>query len=622
MDAHRQVANIVSEIMSEDASRIRFMQNVLSLYRHRSSKGYGIQNLPRELRTARNTLRSVTKTIHSRLIAMKAIPFYCSDSGDSELRHRLEGLNKAVAGLYLSTGFEDRYASLWCETGILLGTSFLKAYPKAGRVKLERVMPWEVFYDPLDAYYGEPRCMYQVRWVDKAALQDAYPQMKYRDAVNGAGTSRPEWAWWTRSIHEPVCVIEAWRLGDEEEGEKGRHVVCTAGGTFVDEEYDGSDFDIVPFHYDECLEGPWADGVGSSLFGRQMEINRITRAIRETIVRLGWPKMILPEGGSISEAQLNNTPGAILNVTGSGVPVIMSPPPLTREPVQYLSDLVASCFEDEGVSQYAAMGAKPAGVYSGRAIRLVADQQDGRLRGAGESWVAARARLGAAMIRAQRRAAKDNPDTELVFTSAKKRESHAIKWKDIDLPDTSLQLVQQPVSSLPGTPGARAALLDELYNNGTGVITLDEYRDGIDLPDVSALTEGEKAPRRAIEKILDTMVLNGQYTPPEPFFPMALARKLGLQRYSIEYLNDTPEPIMGLLRRWCLECKEREIQAATADTMAAENVAANLQMQAQAAAAAQQEQMAAIAPDELAAEETVEAVDEGAMEGATTQEEV
>lgn len=568
-DAHQALKTAVDETLTAERPRIREQIEILRLFRQRmgSFVGYGLHLRGLDSRVSRNVLRSIAKTIQSRLVGMKAIPFFCSDGGDIELRSRLELLNAAVAGLFTSTAFEDKYAPLWCLHGILVGTGFVHAY--ADKVKgtacVERVYPWEVLVDPVDGLYGEPRTMYRLRWIDRPVLREMFPGSRYDAAIKGATVEQPDWARWTSGLGAPVRVIEAWHLPDDE-GQGGRHILATTAGTLVDEEYTYDDFPIVAFQYSDPEEGYWPDGVGQSLYSRQLEINRIAEAIRETIRRLAWPRVLNPQGSQVSEQQLDNTIGAIIEHAPGLPPQIVAPPPLTRDPVQYLSDLVASCYEDEGVSQMAAQAQKPAGIVSGRGLRIVADQQDGRLRDPGEKWTHARCRLGKALVRAQREASKAKPKAVLLFTDPKARSTTSVVWNEIDLPDKGLEMTAQPVSSLPQTPASKAALLEELYNGGSGVITLEEYRDGIDLPDVTALTEPSKAPRRTIEKILDAIVQTGVYTPPEAFFPLEMGRTLGAQRYCQAFNDDAPPEILALLRRWCLDCKDQQDRMAPPPT--------------------------------------------------------
>jgi len=583
-EAHTPVKDTVDSLLTTERRRIRTMLDIQRIYRSRASTtGTSASNVYLDTKTSRNTMRSVAKTVHSRLISLKPIPFFCSDGGDTELRERLELLNTAVHGLFLSSGFEAKHASSWCLHGILYGTGFLKVYNDNGKVCIDRVYPWEVLVDPLDGLYGDPQNIYQVRWVDKPVLMAAYPKKK-KDAIERCVGERPDWAYWLEGVGSPVRVTEAWHLPDSN-GKGGRHVICTSAGTLLDEEYTYDSFPLVAFHYADPEDGFWPDGVGHTLYARQREINTISAAVKDTIRRLAWPKVFVMNGSQVNEGELDNTIGGIVHYDGKP-PVIGSPPPLAREAVQYLSDVVASCFEDEGVSQFSAQAQRTPGLTSGRALRINADQMDGRQRESSEKWTQARTRLGEALIRVQREASKVDPKSPVIFTNAKKRETVSVVWADVDIEDSILQLVEQPVSSLPWTAASRAALLEELYNSGSGVITLDEYREGIDLPDIAALTDDAKAPRRAISKILDGIVQTGVYAPPEPFFDMAEARLMGLRRYCREYVNETAEPIMALLRRWCMDCKDQQ------NRMIAQQQAA-VEMQKQALMA-QQQQAAAV----------------------------
>jgi len=548
----------VQEILAAERPRIQEQLEILHLYRQRRVDSSRIDHILGVGRTSRNVLRSVTATIHSRLIGMRPIPFYCSSGGDLDLRTRLEQLNQAVAGLFLSTGFEDAFASTWCLHGILLGTGFVKVNSTKEGVCLERVYPWEVLVDPLDALYGDPQMIYQIRWVDRPVLQGLYPERWHREAIKDASSERPDWAYWVTTLGDPVRVVEAWRLPSA--GGEGRHVICTSNHCLLDEPYGGSDFPLIPFHYTDAEEGFWADGVGQRLYSRQIEIDRITAAIREVIRRCAWPRVMVPQGSEVTDAEIDNTIGAIIQYTGSTPPMTMTAQGLTAEPVNYLRDLIASCYEDEGVSQYAAMAQKPAGLQSGRSLRIYADQQDGRLRAPGDQWTRARTRLGAALVRAQRKVAEMSPESRVIYSNPKTRTTVSLLWKDVDLEDQEIQMTAQPVSSLPQTPAAKAALLEELYNSGSGVITLEEFRDGLDLPDITALTEGSKAPRRAIEKILDRITMEGVYTPPQPFFDLNLARRLGVERYCTAFLDNQPPEILELLQRWCLDCREQQLR--------------------------------------------------------------
>lgn len=545
------------------AERPRLMEaaRLLTLFREkRGTFGAMGLNLPGVIsRLARNQLRSICKTAQARILSLKPVPFYCSEGGDFDLRNRLELLNEAVAGLFVSTRFDDDYAALMVLHACLLGTGHVKVYPQGGRVRIERVYPWEVFVDQLDGLYGEPRTLYQVRWLDRPVLSSLWGSSpRAKEAIRDAPTDRAEWAGWVRGLGEPVRVIEAWHLPDDD-GKGGRHVIALDNATLLDEEWAEPEFPIVTYRWSDAEDGYWPDGLGHELYGKQLEINRITDAITETIRRCAWPRVYVEHSAQVSAQQLDNQVGAIVRYRGV-MPQTVTAQGLTAEARAHLADLVQSCYDDTGISAYATTSTKPAGLQSGRALRIYADQQDGRLRDPGEKWTAARVAVGRAMVRAMRVIAAENPKAEILFTDPKGRSIRRITWSEVDVPDNRLEMICQPVSSLPQTPGAKAALLDELYNGGA--VTLDEYREGLDLPDVKALTDPSRAPRRAIEKSLDVICKTATYVSPEPFFPLEMARTLAAQRYCQAFVDDASEDVLALLRRYVEDCSDLIAMAA------------------------------------------------------------
>lgn len=553
-DVHGALKEAVEVTLGCERPRLSEAARLLTLFREkRGTFGSMGLNLPLTVsRLARNQLRSLVKTAQSRILAIKPVPFFCSEGGDLDLRTRLEMLNEATAGLFVATRFDDNFAPLMVLHGALLGTGHVKVYAHQGKVAVERVYPWEVFVDQLDGLYGQPRTLYQVRWLDRPVLREMFDTPKAREAIRLAPTDRAEWAGWVQGLGEPVRVIEAWHLADSE-GKGGRHVIALDNATLRDEEYTYDEFPVVTYRWSDAEDGFWPDGLGHELYGKQLEINRISDAIAETVRRCAWPRVFVEHRSEVSAAQLDNTIGSIVRYRGV-MPQTVAAQGLTAEARQHLADLVQSCNDDTGISAYASSSTKPAGLQSGRALRIYADQQDGRLRDPGEKWTAARVAVGRAMVRAMREIAAENPRAEVLFTDPKGKAIRRIVWADVDVPDERLDMICQPVSSLPQTPAAKAALLDELYNGGA--ITLEEYRDGLDLPDVKALTDPAKAPRRAIEKSLDVICKEKRYVSPEPVFPLEMARTLGAQRYCQAYVDEADDLVLELLRRWVQDCSD------------------------------------------------------------------
>ncbi len=512
-----------------------------------------------DYRVPRNNLRRICDTSYNRLTAVTPRPFYCSDGGDAELRYKLDELNTAITGLFLAHAV-DRKANLAQKHAEVFGNGAVKVsavtHTKKPRVVVERVYPWEIFTDPLDAAYGEPRVLYQVRWIDRAQLYSMWSD--HAVDIKAAPTDRPEWTTITQQLGDPVRVVEAWYLDLEGEG-NGRHVISLENVVLVDESYEYDEFPIVIFRHEDPLVGFWSDGLAHQLAGQQAELNDINGAISETIKLGAWPAVLVEKNSEIEEGHLDNTPMRVIKYKGIP-PQIQTAQGLTGEARQYVESVSGSMFQTSGVSEYAASSTKPAGLQSGRSLRIFADQQDGNLRDPADHRAQSYLALGLALIRAQRAVAEVDPGALVIFTDPQKKTTKAIRWKDIDLPDEGLQLVAAPVSVLPTTPAAKMASLEEMAN--AGIISPEEFREEMDLPDIKALNGPATAPRRLIERQMLAMLRDGLPQRPEPFFPLALAKQIAAQHYCQGTLDGAAEENLELVRQYIQMVVDREKELA------------------------------------------------------------
>ena len=61
---------------------------------------------------------------------------------------------------------------------------------KNAKIKIEKVHPWEILLDPVDAAYGTPRSMIRIKYIPKEVLIAKYP--KYRKAIEEAQQATTE----------------------------------------------------------------------------------------------------------------------------------------------------------------------------------------------------------------------------------------------------------------------------------------------------------------------------------------------------------------------------------------------------------------------------------------------
>lgn len=506
----------------------------------------------------RNVMRGLVETAHSLLVEATPRPFYGCEGGEYELRQRLEELNEAISGLFLQHDLDD-FDSTATLHGSLWGTGVVKidaiTHTKKPRVRVERVYPWEVLVDPLDAVYGTPSTFYLVRWVDKHALMDLWPRKK--EIIGKASTDRPTWASHLESMADPIRLVEAWHI-DQDGGETGRHIIALESGLLVDEEYPYDAPPLCFFFYGKPLTGFWPDGLGHVLRGQQIEVNAMMDLIHEIVALCGSPGILIEKNSEIEEGHLDNNVARVIKWSGNSgqKPDYFVGNGLTNESRQHLLDTVAAMYERAGIPQTMATGNKPADLQSGRALRIHAALASGRLRVPAQNRQRFYLAMGHALIRAQRAVAAVDPEAMVVFTDPKTEATRRIKWADVDIDDQGIRLIAQAISKMPSTPEAKAELLEQYMN--AGIISSEEYRAEVDLPDLKSLNGPATAPRKLIEKQLQSMLRTGRREVPEPFFPLATCKLLGLQYYAQGLLDGAPASHLAMVREYILAAADME----------------------------------------------------------------
>lgn len=560
-DLGEAVHSAARNALENSYARISCYREVLRVYTESDSPLSAAVDTDRSL--PRNLLRRVIDTAHSRLISSTPRPFFLSSGGDVETRARLEKLNAALTALFLSSD-ADFHASGALRLALLLGAGFVRAVASGSgedaRVIVERVYPWEIFHDPVDSYYGEPSNTYQVRWVSRRTLQGLYPGKRSEIERVGASFSASfleDFGELWSTDQDRVLVTEAWSSGTSRS--PGRHVLVVEDLVLEDSEYPYQDPPVVPFYYQQPVVGAWPQGLGHILIGQQKRMNELLDSILESVNLGAWPTLLVEKNADVDLETLTNMPMKIVRFRGTP-PVVQAAPPLTAEATRLVDSIAASMFEASGVSQFAAASLKPAGLNSGRALRIYADREDGNLRETGDLRIRSYLKIGHAILRAARAVSKERR-LVLRLPDHKRNTIEVVDWKEVDLDfeDEQLQLVTQPASILPTTPAARVALLDELAT--AGILSLDQVRELLELPDVYALNERDRAPLRLVEQQLLEILRDGTPHLPESFFPLQDALRLAVQEYARAKLNGAPEDRLDLLRDYAQGCVDLLKQA-------------------------------------------------------------
>ena len=200
------------------------------------------------------------------------------------------------------------------------------------------------------------------------------------------------------------------------------------------------------------------------------------------------------------------------------------------------------------MSQLAAQQMKPAGLNSGKALRVYAESEDARFLAAYQAKETAVVDLAELYSRRAQAMLESGEDVNLSVRLAKDSQLHKLEWKDADL--DSFKVLVLPASSLATTLAGRIEDIQDL--EALGLITdTEQKRQLLQIPDLKADSAISLAPRQLILKTLQVDIMKeGKAISPEPYWPMELCAQLGAQVLCYAQLHNYPASTCDILREW------------------------------------------------------------------------
>lgn len=498
-------------------------------------------NLPTD-RPTMNVIQSCVDTLVSRLTQAKPKPVFLTDGSDYRNRKLTKQMNTFIAGeMYKTKAYELGETIL--KDASVLGDGVLKVFREHDKVKVERILITELLVDQNDAFYGSPRCIYQLKLIDRDTLVDLVPE--YRSTIEKAEQAYPDNNETSqKTISDQVMLVEAWHLPSGPDADDGRHVIACTSGVILDEEYCKDDFPFVFLRYSPRMVGFWSQGLPEQLSGTQIEINKLLLTISQSINLVGVPRVFVEDGSKVVKAHLNNNIGAIITYRGTK-PQYEVAPCVPAELYQQLQRLVDYAYQQSGVSALSAAAQKPAGLNSGEAIRNFDDLQSDRFATLNKRYDQMYIHLVNKMLDVAIEIAEETGKYDTIYPNKD-------GVKEINLPEIEV-LRKNPFvvqcfdsNSLPKDPaGRKQAIVDDMQ---AGILTLEEGRRLLNYSDLEQEDKLAIAPEERILKQLDDIVEEGKYTPPDPFINISLAKTKVMQYYNLYVANGLEESRQQMLR--------------------------------------------------------------------------
>lgn len=526
----------VSILKEQNQGRYRQSSIYARLYGNLPLMGYTGSNISKlsagnQLPTDRPTMSvitSCTDTIVSRISQARPRPVFLTDNGDYKQRNLAKQLNNFIQGEFYQTKAYE-LGPMMLRDAAVLGTGVIKILETPDkRVGLERRLCTELLADPNDSFYGDPRQIYELKLVDRQVLIEQFPQ--YRSMIEKAEQAYPDSSGdGSKTVADQVMVAEGWRLPSGPDADDGIHAIAVSEGLLLEEKWEKPKFPFVFLHYAPRMVGMWGQGLAERQMGTQMGINQLLLTIHRSINLVGVPRVFVEDGSKVVKAHLNNEVGAIVTYRGTK-PQYEVAPCVPVELYQQLERLIKFAYQQEGISELSANSQKPAGLNSGVAMREYDDLQSDRFAALSKRY--------------------DNMFVDLAYQIIDKACDIAIRdkkyqtvypnkdgTKEIDLPDAK-KLKDDPFviqafdsSSLPRDPAGRLQKITEMMQ--AGIISPQEGRRLLDYPDIEQVDKLANAAEERILKILDEIVEDGKYTPPDPFMDLLKAKELVTQYYNL-----------------------------------------------------------------------------------------
>lgn len=509
-------------------------------------------NLRRD-RLKLNIIKSICDTVTAKIAKNKVKPTFLTSGGDWSLQRKAKKLEKFSMGQLFATDFWEKAPITFLESCVF-GTGALKIYRIGSEICMDRVMgPLELRVDAADGWYGDPRSLFQVKYINREVLLGMYPE-KTNEILQAALSSHYDDQVYIANGTKTdlVKVIEAWHLKSGLNATDGLHCISIENASLITENYEKDYFPFAFIDWTKSMNGFWGIGLAEILTGIQIEINKILKENQMIFHLLDVPQIWLEDGTNIVSTHLDNQIGSVHKFSGSP-PVQMTNGKVSQERIQYLLTLIDWAYELAGVSKLAAQAKKPEGLDSGKALRTFHDIETERFATVARSWENFTISVVKQLLDLAREIDEKEEGGYQVLVGNNKY-AEKIKWKEINLKEDSYILQVFPTSLLPEEPAGRLQQVQEMM--AAGLYGPEEGRRLLDFPDVESVNSLLNADLDDINMIIEHFIDKGEYIPPEIFQNLELGIQTMQRAYLKAKLDKVPPERLQLFLNWIEQAKD------------------------------------------------------------------
>lgn len=503
-----------------------------------------------------NATQSVVDTAIARLTRDKPTPYHLTSGGDYHTQRKAKKMNELRDGIfyecqtYKKGEMVSRDAAIW-------GMGMLKVFARDGKICHERVPCSQIWIDEMEAMTADPRSMHQVMNVDRDMIQAWLGGGKNTSLIEDA--NRADLQSNIQSVADVVQLRESWHLRSGPDAKDGRHVISIAGYALLEEKWEHDFFPFAVMPWCPKSYGYWPQGLVEQLQPMQLELNKLMRGLQISYDRACLMLWMIENGSKIVKSHLDNEIGRIINYTGTP-PTCETPPIAPPEIYQQIETIIRRMRDQAGLSEMATQGEKPAGVDSGKALRTLDDMETVRFTQISHAYEQLYMDADKISLAVARDIAEEDGDYSVKVPGRNSQKER--KWTDVDLAPDDYSIHCYPTSSLPDDPAGRLETVQEYMQ--AGIIPPEVGQDLLEFPDLKRFETLNNAMTDRLHEVLDNIVDEGEYEPPEPYFDLEAADKLALQYLVLGESQGLEPERCEMLRRWRSQVAALESMAAQA----------------------------------------------------------
>lgn len=598
-EAHEPLRAVFQTVRDESAWRLDADELHLGFYKQSERhgvRGTSLKDCTYDQATLpHNVCRGAVDTLQSKIAKHRPLPQVLTQRGNWTKQKRARKMTEFLEGEFYRQRIYERHAPMIVRDALIFGRGHLRIMTQGKRIKVERVLPWELLADRWDARYGTPRNIYHVRSIDRGVALETFARTEsggwnksIKLAIMEAGrfSDRLDFDNGTGSTVDRIDIVEAFHLCDQPEeheagedeidtadgedndegtgenrgkGESpkshkcnGRHVVITTAGTLLDEPWEYDYFPYATLGYNEAVTGWEATGLVEQLEGYQYQINEASERLSEQF-RLSGVHIMVPDNAKISYQDIRNGINVMGHAPGGELKVHQMD--LVNEHMRARPrELREDALNDAGLSEMSVQSEKPKGVTAAVAIQTLDDIETERFLIFGRAYEAWNLEIARRFIDCAKLIAKTQGD-HAVSVPMKNGIVH-LKWTDVYVDGVEVRVF--PSSLLPTQVGARLEKLTMLWENQ--LIDRATFLRHLDAPDMQAELDLETADKLVIDEMLERMLEAAEeegedaYMPPTSYQPFEWAARRAQQKYNRALLDGAPDFNLDLLQQYMKHC--------------------------------------------------------------------